>query len=137
MTVNISYLSPCRAAAEWLETQPDVVTSWNTCHRGDWMMWLLIKLPVAKEVSVTLALRLARSVLHHMPAGEDHPRLAIEAAEKWLAEPTDDTRTAARAAARAAHAVARSTHAAARAADPAARHPQGPGGGADRQGEYP
>ena len=100
--MNINHLHPCAEAAEWLETQPDVATAWNCCQRGDWMMWLLTNLPTPKDVSVTLAIRFARSVLHLVPAGEERPRLAIEAAERWLAEPTEDNRAAARAAARAA-----------------------------------
>ena len=134
--MNINHLRPCTEAAQWLETQPDIATAWNCCQRGDWMMWLLTKLPTPKEVSVTLACGLARSVLHLVPASEDRPRLAIEAAERWLAEPTEENRiacwaacwAAARAAARAADAAARAAawdaaraaHAARAAADAAA-----------------
>jgi len=119
--MNINHLHPCAEAAEWLETQPDVATAWNCCQRGDWMMWLLTNLPTPKDVSVTLAIRFARSVLHLVPAGEERPRLAIEAAERWLAEPTEDNRAAARAAAWAADAAAdAAAWAAAWAADAAA-----------------
>jgi len=31
----------CQSAKEWARTQPDLVTAWKTCTRGDWMMWLL------------------------------------------------------------------------------------------------
>ena len=118
--MNINHLHPCAEAAEWLETQPDVATAWNCCQRGDWMMWLLTNLPTPKDVSVTLAIRFARSVLHLVPAGEERPRLAIEAAERWLAEPTEDNRAAARAACWAADAAARAACWAARAAADAA-----------------
>ena len=103
--MNINHLRPCTEAAQWLETQPDIATAWNCCQRGDWMMWLLTKLPTPKEVSVTLACGFARSVLHLVPASEDRPRLAIEAAERWLAEPTEENRAAADAAADAADAA--------------------------------
>jgi len=123
--MNINHLHPCAEAAEWLETQPDIATAWNCCQRGDWMMWLLTNLPTPKDVSVTLAIRFARSVLHLVPAGEERPRLAIEAAERWLAEPTEDNRAAARAAAwaadAAADAAAWAASAAASAADAAAQ----------------
>ena len=120
--MNIDHLRPCTEAAQWLETQPDIATAWNCCQRGDWMMWLLTKLPTPKEVSVTLACGLARSVLHLVPASEDRPRLAIEAAERWLAEPTEENRAAADAAADAARAAADAAWDAARAAaDAAAR----------------
>ena len=117
--MNINHLHPCAEAAEWLETQPDIATAWNCCQRGDWMTWLLTNLPTPKDVSVTLAIRFARSVLHLVPAGEERARLAIEAANRWLAEPTEENRAAAWAACwAAADAAAR---AAARAADAAAQ----------------
>lgn len=33
--------------------------------------------------TVRVACAAARSVLHHVPAGEDRPRVAIETVEKW------------------------------------------------------
>ena len=78
---------------------------------------LLTNLPTPKDVSVTLAIRFARSVLHLVPAGEERARLAIEAANRWLAEPTEENRAAAWAACwAAADAAARAACWAARAA---------------------
>ncbi|HMM99853.1 MAG TPA: hypothetical protein PKC99_12645 [Anaerolineales bacterium] len=32
---------PCDDAVTWLENQPDIETAWETCERGDWMIWAL------------------------------------------------------------------------------------------------
>lgn len=67
------------------------------------------------------AIDYARSVLHHVREGEGRPRLAIEAAEKCLAEPTEENRNAAARAAAAAGADALAAGADALAAWAAAR----------------
>jgi len=51
-------IKPCNDAAEWLKTQLDIKTAWNTCQRGDWMWWALMHLSGAipsKETSVEFA----------------------------------------------------------------------------------
>lgn len=37
--------APCHDAVVWLETQPDLVTAWQNCERGDWMWWALMYTP--------------------------------------------------------------------------------------------
>jgi hypothetical protein len=97
-------LGACKEAVEWAKTQPDFATAWDTCQRGDWMIWLLESL----DKTYTPRLRLiaydcARAVLHLVPAGEDRPRLAIECAERYArGEATAKELAAARAAAWAA-----------------------------------
>ena len=34
-------LDACTKAKTWCSTQPDLVTAWQDCRRGDWMLWLL------------------------------------------------------------------------------------------------
>ena len=34
---------PCQDAIDWLETQPNLVTAWDNCERGDWLWWALRK----------------------------------------------------------------------------------------------
>ena len=119
---TIAHLHPCVEAADWLKTQPDTQTAWSTCHRGDWMMWLVSKVIVDQHINVTLACRFARMVLGHITNGDNRPLAAIEAAEAWLANPCEETRAAADAAyaAAGASAAACAARAAADAADAAA-----------------
>jgi len=56
-----------------------------------------------QRINVRLAIWLARQILHLVPEGEDRPRLAIEAAEAWLANPCEETVSAAAHAAERAH----------------------------------
>ena len=101
-------LNACREAIEWASAYPDLEQAWKACPRPDWMLWLLGKKPPEKRISVAIACEIARTVLHLVPEGEDRPRKAIEAAEAWLIEPTEERRKAAAGAdAQAARAAAR------------------------------
>ena len=86
---QIKALDPCAPALLWLETLPEDVTPeevWAQCPDGSWMLWLIAELraPVDHRTLVLCACEIARTVLVHVPEGEDRPRLAIEAAEGWV-----------------------------------------------------
>ena len=53
---------------------------------------------VDRRLGVWLACQVVRTVLHHIPAGEDRPRIAVEAAERWVRgkASSQECRTAAR-----------------------------------------
>ena len=48
---------PCQDAIDWLETQPDLATAWETCPRGDWLWWALQRSDNTpkKDISVNFA----------------------------------------------------------------------------------
>lgn len=49
-------LQPCREGLEWALAQPSLEIAWETCHRSDWMWWLLRKLDkTPKELSINYA----------------------------------------------------------------------------------
>ena len=116
----LALLGACHEGREWVATQPDAATAWATCPRGDWLVWLLgalhVRGYVSRQTLVLAACACAETVLRHVPAGEDLPRLAIEAARRWArGEATvEEVRAAANTAADAA------TRAAVAAADAAA-----------------
>ena len=123
----LAFARRCGACAEarlWLNTQTDPRTAWETCERPDWMIWYARRRNVERKVLVRIACDCARTALRFVPEGEDRPRLAIEAAERWtLGEATiDEVRVAAYAAAYAAADAAAyaAADAAAYAADAAA-----------------
>ena len=37
---NIGQHGACYEAREWYASQPDTRTAWETCLRGDWMLWI-------------------------------------------------------------------------------------------------
>lgn len=96
LTARIRNLDPCFEAIRWLEIQPDPETAWSVCHRADWMLWLTERLGIDRPALVRAACDCARTALKYVPAGEDRPRLAIEAAERWADDPTRENRNAAR-----------------------------------------
>jgi len=125
---DLKELNPCDDAITWAERGKfkTLNQAWAKCERGDWMLWLWSKHPkqVTPEIHrkmVLCACEIARKVLNHVSKGEDRPRLAIEAAEKWAENPTEENRAAARATAYAADAAADADYAAAYAAAYAAR----------------
>ena len=108
----------CREARSWLTTQTDPHVAWETCERPDWMIWFARRRSVERKVLVRIACDCARTALRFVPEGEDRPRLAIEAAERWTrGEATiDEVRVAAADVAYAADAAADVAYAAADAA---------------------
>lgn len=97
-------LRACGEATRWVtENGYARTTAWALCGRPDWMLWYLrTTKQLPKRLAVQLACAFARRTLHLIPAGEDRPRLAIEAAEAWLINPCEETRGAAAAGAAAA-----------------------------------
>ena len=121
MCVRIADLGACQEAQDWMEELPSDWTpqqAWDVCDCSDWMLWLLgrSKQPDTGKM-VAVACRIARTVLHTIPPDEERPRLAIEAAEAWVRNPSEET---ARQAYAAANAAARAAADAARAAADAA-----------------
>ena len=112
-------IDACSPAIEWVGNRA-LRQAWDECENPEWLLWLIghrAKTQRQRIAIVRTACAIARRVLHLIPAGEDRPRLAIEAAERWCKEPTEVNRRAAEAAAWAAAVAA--AEAAAGAADAA------------------
>ena len=99
----------------------DFAKIYDTCERGDWLIWLLRRTKnLSKPQSVKIAITCAEhviSIYEKKYPNNKAPRNAINAAKKWLKEPSEENRKAAYAAADAAYAAA---YAAADATDAAA-----------------
>lgn len=85
---KIEHLGPCPEAVKWLAEQPSAAEAWRTCERGDWMLWLLGRIAgqvgsKSRKRLVLAACACARLALKHVPKGEDRPRKAIIAAERY------------------------------------------------------
>jgi hypothetical protein len=95
---NILALNPCREGLVFAEScNFDAVKIWNTCPRGDWMIWLLRKTQsIDRQTSVKLTCLCAEHVLDIFEKkypGDKRPRLAIEAAQAWVDDSTDEKLT--------------------------------------------
>ncbi len=88
---TLAPLSPCAEAMTYLQTQPDAVTAWNQCERGDWMLWLAGKYAGPPEGEgrkglVLAACACARLALPHFTKLYPHDGrvlACIETAERW------------------------------------------------------
>lgn len=97
--MNIDHLYPCQPAKEWLLSQPDHQTAWDACTDPTWMIWYLGKTGCPQQTLVTIACRIARTFVHLAPP---EALEAIEAAERWVLDPSEENRSAAGSAAEAA-----------------------------------
>ena len=98
----------CSGAREWLG-EKDLREAWETCPRADWLIWALGKFEIVDNRQlVEFAISFARGVLGlgFVPEDEHRPRLAVEAAERCIAEPSRENISAAYAAGDAASAYA-------------------------------
>ena len=96
----------------------DFVKIYNTCERGDWMIWLLRRTgKINKFQSVKIAIECAEHVLpifEKKYPDDKRPRNSIQASRAWLNNPTEANRSAdAYAADAAAYAAAAAAYAAA------------------------
>ncbi len=56
---------------------------WQRCLRGDWLLWLAVKVGVDRKLIVMAACASARTALKYVAEGEARPLKAIETAEAW------------------------------------------------------
>ena len=121
-------LRACSSAIQWAKRK-SLSKAWQSCKRGDWLLWLAGKMadkpgwPTRKQM-VLGACACAETALKYVKPGEDRPRLAIETTRAWVRGEAsiDDVRIAASAAYAAhfaAYAAAYSAYSAAYAADAA------------------
>lgn len=114
MTINptpaefLANKSPCREGLDFaiqFDTMADV---WDACEQPGWMFWIIRRTtPLTKKQSVQMSVAFSEPRLDCVPEGEDRPRNAIEAANKWLKDPTEENRIAASVAVKAAYCAAR------------------------------
>ena len=103
--------NPCKDGLAFAESCGfDFAKIYNTCERGDWMIWLLRKSSAIDKIqAVLLACECAEHVLvifEKKNPSDKRPRQAIEAARNWAKNPTAKNQTLCKSAAGAAYAAA-------------------------------
>ena len=112
-------LSPCRGGLEFARScKFDFPLIYNTCERGNWLIWLLRKTvgltkPQAVQIAIVCAEHVQDKFEEKYP-DDKLPGAAIGAAKEWLKNPTDKNVSAAAAAAAAAAYAAAASAASAR-----------------------
>jgi len=122
-------LHACDDARTWA-TGKTLQAVWETCERGDWLLWLAGRMEGkpgwhTRQQIVLAACACVETALKYVPAGEDRPRLAIEVARRWAAggaEIAEVRKAASAASAAAAYAAYAASAAAAYAAYAAAAY---------------
>ena len=98
---HLRAIGACSEAREWAGERT-AQQCWDECPRADWLLWWAENTEANSNMAIAKAgCACARSVLHLVTAGEDRPRLAIDAKERWIEDPSVEN-AAAWAAARAA-----------------------------------
>lgn len=116
---------PCEESVNWWDREPDpfkILDKLIKEDKLDWANWFIVRL-MTHQQKIRYAIYAAEQVLDifEKKYPEDkRPRLAIEAAKRWLKNPSEKNKTAAYAAANAAYAAANAAYAAADAAADAA-----------------
>jgi hypothetical protein len=78
---RLRVLGACADGVRWIVLYSDPLVAWHDCTRGDWLLWLAIKLDVQRELIVRAACACARLAL---PCTSDpQPLQAIQLAEQW------------------------------------------------------
>ena len=103
---HLNDIGACPTARDWAGDRTPR-QAWDEATRADWLLWWARKLGVEQVTLARAACQIARTVLHLVPSGEERPRLAIEAAERWCENPTEENLQAAAAAEEAAREAAR------------------------------
>lgn len=86
-------IGACKEARDWAENRT-AKQAWGECDRPNWLQWWARRIGGHSRVQfIRIACDCARLVL---PPGDDRSRLALEAAERWADNPTEDNRVAAK-----------------------------------------
>jgi hypothetical protein len=81
---KMSSFDACEDATRWVESVDGTADEiWVQCERGDWLLWYAAHATTDRKPLALAAALCAEQVLKHVPAGEDRPRLAIEAVRAW------------------------------------------------------
>jgi len=76
---HLERLHPCGNALAWAGSYDDPIDAWRACPRGDWLLWLALKLHVERKTLVRAACACARLALPFTQ--DERPVRAIRIAE--------------------------------------------------------
>src|ERR1700679_1141953 len=88
--LHLKSISACPDARQWAGSRT-AKQAWDECERADWLLWWAARDGASKQQIVAVACEIARTVLHLSKTPK--ALMAIEAAEKWVANPTEENRT--------------------------------------------
>ena len=87
-SILLDSLRACPEAKKWARGKDDLKTVWETCERGDWLLWLCGQMvgaegwPTRQEV-VLAACDCAETALRYVEPGETRPAECIRVVRAW------------------------------------------------------
>ena len=81
----------CQGAIDWVSDKT-LAEAWQACERPDWMLWLYERNNPDKTICVKIAVfaaQLALPIWQKKYPGDLRPQQAIEAAKKWIENPSE------------------------------------------------
>ena len=76
-------LIPCEGMVEWLQDKEDMQGAWESCDRGDWLLWLAGRAGLDQKKLVRAAIECAVPVLQYIPIEEQRPSEALKVVLRW------------------------------------------------------
>ena len=64
-TTKLEKLHACSDAREYVKTQKTILSAWQNCERGDWMLWLAKKLNI-DDKKLTMAKAICAKQVEHL-----------------------------------------------------------------------
>jgi hypothetical protein len=80
--LHLMRLHACKKGLKWAGQHDDIIKAWKACKRGDWLLWLAVKLRVEQRLIVFAACECAKLALEF--TDDDRPRTAIILAEQYV-----------------------------------------------------
>ena len=65
-TTKLEKLNACKDAIEWAANQKNYKEAWQSCERGDWMLWLAFKLNIDDKKLTMAKVMCVKQVEHLM-----------------------------------------------------------------------
>jgi len=75
---NLQQLNPCESGYEFAQSKNSLIEAWETCERGDLMLWFASKLECPVELLTLAKGKCAETVIHLMK--DERSRKAVKAA---------------------------------------------------------
>jgi hypothetical protein len=90
LKILLASIDACSEAVQWVGDR-DLKTAWSECDRGDWMLWLCVKMegrkgwPTRKQIVIVACdcAELSLPIYEKKYPKDNRPRKAIEIARKW------------------------------------------------------
>jgi hypothetical protein len=87
LQIHLKCLHGCSKGVAWAGAHEDIRKAWRACTRGDWLLWLAVKLGVEQRLVVFAACECAKLALQFTT--DERPYTAIILAEQYASGDRD------------------------------------------------